>query len=124
MKKLLEYVNDWNPNNNGFNYEEYLNDANSFKDWIDSSITKRIKDGEYIDFLYENLLTHDYKRLQHKLQQYYPYFEFVDYDNGSFYVATENIKELKTMISLNQLLNFMAIQFRNGQILKHKNQSS
>ncbi len=35
MKKLLEYVNEWNPNNNGFNYEEYLNEANNFNGWVD-----------------------------------------------------------------------------------------
>lgn len=106
MKKLLDYVNEWNPNNNGFNYEEYLNEANNFKDWIDSSITKRIKDGEYIDFLYENLLTHDYKKLQYKLKQYYPYFEFIDYDNGSFYIAASNINELKKDDKFRSIVEF------------------
>lgn len=88
----------------------YINEANEFFDGnIPNDIKNDIKNKNYFGYLYENLMTHDINKLKEKLKSEYPYIEFDDYSNGSFYINIDTIEQyikLKNDDKLKSLLCF------------------
>lgn len=87
MKKLTEYLNP----NKEISYDLYLSKklyleevAEFYNNDIPIEIINELNSGVFVDYLYENLKTHDANKLKSQIIKEYPNIEFEDYESGSF----------------------------------------
>lgn len=118
MRNLKDYICE---NLGGYNIHsrhfasKYYNDVNTFFCGnIPKSIITRIKNGEIVDYINENLKTHDYKSLQQKLLEMFPnqIHSFKDYTGEeikSFHIILKdgvNARKFKKKKKFRNLLLF------------------
>lgn len=114
MKSLVDVI--YNKSiDQGDIYKQYLNDLNEFYDLhIPEEIHERIINNEYVDYIDENLKTHDYKKLQKTLiNKFDDIISFEDYNGEdnikSFFIVLDdhtNVNEFSKNESFLNILEF------------------
>lgn len=127
MKKIKEYINDkWQPtlkieNSNEYFYEQledFYGEHNIPNKYVNLFANRTLYKLGY-DYINENLKTHDYKKLQNKLLEYYPndieYFKEYEGNNKikSFYIILKNNSKILTIKNLKEKDNNEIEKFFN-----------